>query len=145
MERDESSLSPSRSYLCLNKEMKMKFENNIEFNITHGDWKATSQLPVYYSKLAFSVLGNACMLYICLQVVAAAQFWHKWIGLDVTVEFEHGDEHRTNECIADISQGDQSVALVMYPRLVWDSPENRVSEILYFDEIVLQLKILVVQ
>ena len=46
---------------------------------------------------------------------------------DITVEFEHGDEHRTNECIVDISQGDQTVALVMSPCLVWDSPENRVS------------------
>ena len=130
MKRDESSLSPRRSFLCLNKEMKMKFEDNFEVNITRGDWKATSRLPVYYSKLAFSVLTNACTLYTCLQV--AAQFWHKWICLDktfdITMEFEHGDEHRTNECIVDISQGDQSVALVMSPCLVWDSPENRVSK-----------------
>ena len=66
MEGYESSLSPRRSFLCRNKEMKMKFEDNIEFNITRGDWKATSQLPVYYFKLAFSVLANACMLYTCL-------------------------------------------------------------------------------
>ena len=46
--------------------MKMKFEDNIEFNITRGDWNTTSQLPVYYSKLAFSVLANVCMLYTCL-------------------------------------------------------------------------------
>ena len=128
MKRNESSLYPRRSFLCLNKEMKMKFEDNIEFNITRGDWRATSQLPVYYSKLAFSILANACMLYTCLQVVAAAQFWHKWVCLDktfnITVEFEHGDEHRTNKCIADISQGDQSVALVMSPCLVWDSLET---------------------
>ena len=52
------------------------------------------------------------------------------------MEFEHGDEHCTNECIVDISQGDQSVALVMSPCLVWDSPEKRVSET---DEIVLHL------
>ena len=111
--------------------MKLKFEDDIEFNITRGDWKATSQLPVYYSKLAFSVLANACMLCTCLQVVAASRFWHKWICLDnkfdITVEFGHGDEHRTNECIVDISQGDQTVALVMFPCLVSDSPENRVS------------------
>ena len=131
MKRGESSLTPSRSFLCRNKEMKMKFEDNIEFNITRGDWKATSQLPVYYFKLAFSVLANVCMLYTCLQVVAASQFWHKWICLDktfdITVEFEHGDEHPTNVCIVDISQGDQTVALVMSPCLACDSLGNRVS------------------
>ena len=46
MKRNESSLYPRRYFLCSNEEMKMKFEGNIEFSITRGDWKATSQLQV---------------------------------------------------------------------------------------------------
>ena len=46
MERKEKSLSPKRYFLCSNEEMKMKFEGNIEFSITRGDWKATPPLQV---------------------------------------------------------------------------------------------------
>ena len=46
MKRDENDLSPKRHLLCLKEEMKIKFEGNIEFSITRGDWKALSQLPV---------------------------------------------------------------------------------------------------
>ena len=46
MKSHESSLSPKRSCLLLSREVKVKFEGNIEFSIKRGDWKATSQLPV---------------------------------------------------------------------------------------------------
>ena len=63
--------------------------------------------------------------------MAAAEFWHKWICLDkkfqFTVEFEHGDEHRSNKCIVDIRQGDETIPLVMSPSLVWDIQHDRVS------------------
>ena len=46
MKRDESSASPKRHFLCLNREMKINCKDDIEFSITDGDWEATSQLPV---------------------------------------------------------------------------------------------------
>ena len=67
-----------------------------------------------------------------IQILAAAEFWHKWICLDktieFTVEFEHDDEHHSNECIVDIRQGAETIALVMSPHLVVrDIQDNRVS------------------
>ncbi|XP_062514844.1 uncharacterized protein LOC134190408 [Corticium candelabrum] len=88
--RDENGLSPKRHLLCLKEEMKVKFEGNIEFSITRGDWKALSQLSG-------------------AQPVAAVEFWNKWICLDkkfqITVEFEHVTDHRSNRCCVDITQG----------------------------------------
>ena len=49
MECKEKRLSPQRYLLCSNKEMKMKFEGDVEFSITRGDWKTTSQLPVRHA------------------------------------------------------------------------------------------------
>ena len=66
-----------------------------------------------------------------IQTVAAAEFWHKWICLDkefqFTVEFEHGDEHRSNKCIVGIRQERKTVSLVMSPPLVQDIQHERVS------------------
>ena len=57
MECKEKSLSPKRSFLCSNEEMKMKFEGDIEFSITRGDWEATSQLQVIvYSLIVYSLI-----------------------------------------------------------------------------------------
>ena len=68
------------------------------------------------------------MLWIYLQTIPAADFWHKWICLDkeidVTVQFEHGDDHPTNICNVDVKQGDQQVSLVISPCLVEDSQED---------------------
>ena len=55
MKRNESSLYPRRYFLCSNKEMKMKFEGNIEFSITRGAWKATSQLQVIVCVLSYCI------------------------------------------------------------------------------------------
>ena len=66
-----------------------------------------------------------------IQIVAAAEFWHKWICLDrefhLTVQFKHGDEHRSNKCIVDIRQGDKTIALVMSLPLAQDIQHDRVS------------------
>ena len=66
-----------------------------------------------------------------IQTVAAAEFWHKWVCLDkkyhFTVEFEHGDEHRSNKCIVDIRQEYETISLVMSPPLVQDIQHDRVS------------------
>ena len=43
------------------------------------------------------------------------------------MEFKHGDDHPTNVCNVDIKQGDQTVSLVISPRLVQDIQEDNVS------------------
>ena len=63
------------------------------------------------------------------QTVAAAEFWHKWKCLDKKFQFtvEFYDEHRSNECIVDVTQGDKRISLVMSPPLVQDIHHDRVS------------------
>ncbi|XP_062511066.1 uncharacterized protein LOC134186976 [Corticium candelabrum] len=102
----EKQLSPKRHILRLSREVKLKFEGDVKFSITGGDWSAITQLPT----------------------IPAADFWHKWICLDkeidVSVQFEHGDDHPTNICNVDVKQGDQTVSLVILPCLVEDSQED---------------------
>ena len=69
------------------------------------------------------------------QTVAAPEFWDNWKCLDakydVIVEFKHGDDdHRSNRCIVDIKQGNETLHLKFTPRLVQDIQDDRVSETL---------------
>ena len=80
MKRDESSASPERHVLCLNREMKIDSRDDIEFSITDGDREATSQPPVLLYACSYSsVVSNA----FGFQTVAAAKFWDNWKCLDV--------------------------------------------------------------
>ena len=55
----EKRLSPKRHVLRLSREVKLKFEGDIEFSITSGDWRAIAQLPVIVHVCIYTV---ACCL-----------------------------------------------------------------------------------
>ena len=68
------------------------------------------------------------MLWICFQIIPSDDSWHESICLDkkinVTVQFEHGDDHPTNICNIDVKQGDQTVTLLISPCRVQDIRED---------------------
>ena len=66
IKNETTRLSPKRVFLCLNQDMKMKFEGNIEFSITSGDWKATSQLPVIVYARVYSGVFAVCVMHMSL-------------------------------------------------------------------------------
>ena len=52
----EKQLSPKRHILRLSREVKLKFEGDVKFSITGGDWSAITQLPVIVHACIYTVV-----------------------------------------------------------------------------------------
>ena len=65
-ENETTKVLPRRSFFCVDQDMKMKFEGNIEFSVTRGAWRGTSQLPVIVYAHIYSGVFVMCVMHVSL-------------------------------------------------------------------------------
>ena len=65
-EKETTGVLPRRSFFCVDQDMKMKFEGKIEFGITRGAWKGTSQLRVIVYAYIYSGVIVMCVIHVSL-------------------------------------------------------------------------------